>query len=494
MPEPPRPARRRDADLPDDRRPRPTPDEPTPTSAVEAPEAAAGPAADAARRPAADHRHRGRRWPRRARALAAGTGPVAIDAERASGYRYSSRAYLIQLRREGAGTCLVDPIALRLAGAAAGGARAAPSGSCTPPPRTCPACAEVGLRPGRALRHRARRPAAGLPAGRPGHAGRDAARLPDEEGALRRRLVDAGRCPSRGWSTPPSTSRCSSSCATCSAAELVEAGKDEWARQEFDAPARLRARRPRAEPWRRTSGLHRVRGRRALGAVRALWEARDEIAAASATSRPGRIIPDSAIVAAALAMPDDRGALLATKGFHGRGAERYAAPLGRRAARGRATCPRPSCPSRAPRTDGPPLAARLGRARPGRRPPAAAGPRGDRRAGRGAPGCRSRTCSPPTTCAGCCGRRRRPGSPTRWPTRSPPQLRELRRPRLAGRARRARRSPTPIARGGAAARPEPAGARPTGLGRQSADGVVARVGVGVLGRRGSAATPRRSAR
>ena len=44
-------------------------------------------------------------------AMARGTGPVAIDAERASGYRYSSRAYLIQLRREGSGTFLVDPIA-----------------------------------------------------------------------------------------------------------------------------------------------------------------------------------------------------------------------------------------------------------------------------------------------------------------------------------------------------------------------------------------------
>ena len=42
--------------------------------------------------------------------IAAATGPVAIDAERASGYRYSARAYLVQLRREGAGTALVDPI------------------------------------------------------------------------------------------------------------------------------------------------------------------------------------------------------------------------------------------------------------------------------------------------------------------------------------------------------------------------------------------------
>jgi ribonuclease D len=47
-----------------------------------------------------------------AAAIAAGTGPVGVDAERASGYRYSNRAYLIQLRREGAGSWLIDPIGL----------------------------------------------------------------------------------------------------------------------------------------------------------------------------------------------------------------------------------------------------------------------------------------------------------------------------------------------------------------------------------------------
>jgi ribonuclease D len=45
-------------------------------------------------------------------ALGRGRGPVALDAERASGYRYSQRAYLVQLRRAGAGTALIDPIAL----------------------------------------------------------------------------------------------------------------------------------------------------------------------------------------------------------------------------------------------------------------------------------------------------------------------------------------------------------------------------------------------
>lgn len=38
--------------------------------------------------------------------LAAGTGPVAVDAERASGYRYSQRAYLIQVFRRGSGSFL----------------------------------------------------------------------------------------------------------------------------------------------------------------------------------------------------------------------------------------------------------------------------------------------------------------------------------------------------------------------------------------------------
>lgn len=44
-------------------------------------------------------------------ALGAGSGPVAVDAERASGFRYGHRAFLVQLRRQGAGTVLIDPVA-----------------------------------------------------------------------------------------------------------------------------------------------------------------------------------------------------------------------------------------------------------------------------------------------------------------------------------------------------------------------------------------------
>jgi ribonuclease D len=135
------------------------------------------------------------------------------------------------------------------------------------------------------------------------------------------------------------------------ARELREAGKDEWARQEFEW---LRGFTPatRLEPWRRTSGLHRVRGRRLLGAVRELWETRDEIARTRDVS-PGRIIGDGAIVAAATAMPTTRADLLATRGFHGRGAQRYADRWLDAIERAR-ELPEDDLPVRAPRTDGPP--------------------------------------------------------------------------------------------------------------------------------------------
>jgi ribonuclease D len=105
--------------------------------------------------------------------------------------------------------------------------------------------------------------------------------------------------------------------------ELEETGKADWARQEFAHLVDAAPPGPRLDPWRRTSGMHRARGRRALAAVRELWETRDEIAARRDVT-PGRIIPDSAIVEAANAMPRDKATLLAVKGFRGRGAERYA--------------------------------------------------------------------------------------------------------------------------------------------------------------------------
>ncbi|WP_183095474.1 HRDC domain-containing protein [Nocardioides stalactiti] len=281
--------------------------------------------------------------------VAAGTGPVAIDAERASGYRYSSRAYLIQVRRQGAGTGLIDPIPLTSLAPlqeAIGGAEWILHAAT----QDLPCLAEVGLVPaalfdtelaGRLLNY----PRVGL------------ATL--VETLLDRRMKKEHSAVD--WSTRPLPEPWLEYAAldvevlvelrTILADQLVEAGKDDWARQEFD---NLRGFEPtvRTDAWRRTSGLHKVRGRRALGAVRALWEARDELARERDVT-PGRLIPDAAIIVAATAMPTSRGALMSTQGFHGRGASRFA-PLWLEAIKTAAEMDEADLPSRTPRGDGPP--------------------------------------------------------------------------------------------------------------------------------------------
>jgi ribonuclease D len=283
-------------------------------------------------------------------AIAAGTGPVAIDAERASGYRYSSRAYLIQLRREGSGTWLVDPIAFEslapLAAALDGTDWILHAAT-----QDLPCLAEVGLRPGSLFDTELAGRLLGYPrvglatlvetvlGGRmkKEHSAVDWSRRPLPEPWLEYAALDVEVLVELRQAL---------------ADQLVEDGKDEWARQEFESLLSFEA-TTRVEAWRRTSGMHRIRGRRGLGAVRALWEARDQLAERRDVT-PGRIIPDSAIVAAAQAMPSDRDALLAVKGFHGRGAERYASRWVA-ALRAVATLDESELPTRAPRTDGPPL-------------------------------------------------------------------------------------------------------------------------------------------
>ncbi len=282
-------------------------------------------------------------------ALAAGTGPVAIDAERASGYRYSNRAYLIQLRREGSGTWLVDPIEMTtlapLQEALAGSEWILHAAT-----QDLPCLREIGLTPtslfdtelaGRLLGY----PRVGL------------ATLVETVLGQRMRKEHSAA----DWSTRPLPTPWLEYAALDVevlvelrdhiAAELEETGKAEWARQEFD---HLLGFEPtvRVDAWRRTSGVHRLRGRRSLGAARALWEARDAIAAERDVT-PGRILPDSAIVVAATVMPTDRRALLATPGFHGRGAGRYASTWVDTLQRVREMS-EDELPSRAPRGDGPP--------------------------------------------------------------------------------------------------------------------------------------------
>jgi ribonuclease D len=303
-------------------------------------------------------------------AIRSGTGPVAVDAERASGYRYSARAYLVQLRREGSGSALVDPLPFGDMAAlddAIGDAEWILHAAT----QDLPCLAELGMQPralfdtelaGRLLGY----PRVGLATLVETIVGR---RMRKEHSAV-------------DWSTRPLPEPWLEYAALdvevlielrdALEEELEQTGKAEWARQEFQHLVNAVPNAPRQDPWRRTSGMHRARGRRALAAVRELWQARDAIAAQRDVT-PGRISPDSAIVEAANALPRDRSSLLALKGFKGRGAQRYAGQWVDALRTARAL-PEEELPPLAARYDGPPpprswadrdplAAARLGTAR-----------------------------------------------------------------------------------------------------------------------------------
>ncbi|MEZ0493659.1 HRDC domain-containing protein [Kineococcus sp. TBRC 1896] len=283
-------------------------------------------------------------------AFAAGTGPVAVDAERASGYRYGQRAFLVQLRREGAGTALVDPAALpdlSCLGEALRGAEWVLHAA----NQDLPCLAELGMRPTTLFDTELGSRLAGLPRVGLGAVVEEllGLRLAKEHSAV-------------DWSTRPLPEPWLTYAALdvevlvrlrdVLAERLQAQGKLAWARQEFEHVATTPPPPPPAEPWRRTSGLHAVRSRRQLAVVRELWLARDGEARRKDTS-PGRLLPDSAIVAAARAVPRTPQALAATSGFTGR-ASRSRLPLWADAVAAALALPDTDLPAHQPRGDGPP--------------------------------------------------------------------------------------------------------------------------------------------
>lgn len=254
--------------------------------------------------------------------LAAGTGPLAVDAERASGYRYGQKAYLVQLRREGAGSVLIDPVACPdLSGLDA--RMTDVEAVLHAATQDLPCLAEIGYRP----RSLFDTELAGRLLGYP----RVALGTLIEE-LLGYRL--AKEHSASDWSMRPLTDEMLRYAALdveiltdlrdMLAAQLEEQGKAEWARQEFAAIAAAPPPAPRADPWRRTSGIHKVRSRRGLAVVRSLWEARDEIAREADLS-PRRVLGDAAIIEAAKTMPASRPQLDAIGGFGARNARRHGA-------------------------------------------------------------------------------------------------------------------------------------------------------------------------
>ena len=296
--------------------------------------------------------------------FAAGIGPVAVDAERASGYRYSQRAYLVQLRRGGAGTALIDPIACpdlsALSAALADAEWVLHAAN-----QDLPCLSGVGMRPTRLFDTELGARIAGYERVGLGtmaeivlgqqlakeHSAADWSRRPLPEAWLRYAALDVEilvdlRDALEG--------------------ELSRQGKLTWAQQEFAAILAAEPPPPRTDPWRRTSGIHRLRTRRQLAIVRALWHARDDLARRRDIA-PGRLLPDSAIVAAASSAPASEDALGRLPGWGGKATRRlvpvFWPVLEQAVAEPDEALPRPSLPG-----DGPPPASRW----PDRDPEAAA--------------------------------------------------------------------------------------------------------------------------
>jgi len=290
---------------------------------------------------------------RAAALLASGTGPLAIDAERASGFRYGQRAYLIQVRREGSGTHLIDPIAVE---------------DLTPlnssftdtewvlhaASQDLPCLREVGLTPTRLFDTELAGRLLGYP--RVGLSGL----LEDVLGVSLAKEHSAA-----DWSTRPLPEPWLRYAALdvelllelrdAIERALRDSGKYELAMQEFDAIRDAPPAAPRVDPWRRTSGLHKIRKPRQLAAVRALWEARDAVAQRRDTS-PGRVLQDASIVAAATAFTEASAPdLSALPAFAGRGARRHLSEW-QQAINSAATLPEADLPPATVKPTGPPPA------------------------------------------------------------------------------------------------------------------------------------------
>ena len=239
--------------------------------------------------------------------LAKGAGPFAVDAERASGYKYSARAYLIQIKRNGGGLHLIDPIPFgpghqlfielnELLNTAEVILHAST--------QDLPCLRELGINPKLLFDTELGGRIAGLPRVGLGplleaHLG---VLLAKEHSAV-------------DWSVRPLPQDWLNYAAldvellielrNIIAQLLLDAKKLHWAEAEFAAILAAPPSPPRVDPWRRTSGMHKIRKRNQLAIIRSLWNVRNEIAAGQDVS-PGKLLNDSAIVELAMNPPTNK--------------------------------------------------------------------------------------------------------------------------------------------------------------------------------------------
>lgn len=234
--------------------------------------------------------------------LAAGNGPFAVDAERASGYKYSARAYLIQIKRNGGGLHLIDPIPFGIGNPQFAQLNDLLQGEeviLHASTQDLPCLREVGINPSRLFDTELAGRLIGLP--RVGL------------GALVESLLDvalAKEHSAQDWSIRPLPEDWLNYAALDVELLielrdeieklLIEKNKLKWAEQDFASILAAPPAPKRIDPWRRTSGVHKLKKRSQLAVVKSLWEARDDLAAHLDIS-PGRILSDAAISTIALA-------------------------------------------------------------------------------------------------------------------------------------------------------------------------------------------------
>ena len=239
--------------------------------------------------------------------LSQGSGPFAVDAERASGFRYSARAYLIQIKRKDGGLHLIDPIPFGPGHQLFADLNALLNTDeviLHASTQDLPCLRELGINPINLFDTELAGRIAGLPRVGLGPL------LESLMGVLLAKEHSAA-----DWSARPLPQEWLTY-AALDVELLVElrdrmysiledAKKLPWALEEFASILKAPPASPRVDPWRRTSGMHKIKRRDQLAVIKTLWMARDEIAARQDIA-PGKLLNDSAIVELAIAVPTNK--------------------------------------------------------------------------------------------------------------------------------------------------------------------------------------------
>ena len=245
-----------------------------------------------------------------------GISTVAIDAERASGFRYSHKAYLIQIAIEGNSIWLVDPTIDELPMSGIAVALSNKTWLLHAATQDLPCLAELGIHPAGLIDTELSARLAGL----------DRVGL----GSLCQSLLDlelAKEHSAADWSKRPLSQEMIDYAALdvdvmfelweAIKALLIEQGKLDWAEQEFEYLLAFKPKPQAKEPWRNLPGMIKVKELAKLKIAAALWLKRDELAREQDVA-PGRFIPDRSISAAAMQAPTTKSELAGNSDFQGR--------------------------------------------------------------------------------------------------------------------------------------------------------------------------------